>query len=149
MVSPDLINQTVITTFERRASSSVLNLIFLRTTLRMHLCEWTILGEESLNDHRYVGFELQSLKRDPPRDKPRGRAVKKFDRAAFAECIWRTPGLDKTRTTNDMTRYDKNDMSRACDASMFRKRQHKNQRPAFSYPSEVALDAPLFQMSEL
>ena len=51
-----------------------IDLTFLRPTLRKHLCEWTILEEESLSDYRYVCFELQSGKRDPPQGKPRGWA---------------------------------------------------------------------------
>ena len=44
MVSLDLIviNQPGMATFKRRASSSVLDLTFLRPTRRRHLCEWTI-----------------------------------------------------------------------------------------------------------
>ena len=62
MVSLDLIviNQPGMATFERRASSSVLDLTFLRPTLRKHLREWIILDEESLSDHRYVCFVFKS-----------------------------------------------------------------------------------------
>ena len=62
MVLLDLIviNQPEMATFERTASSSILDLTFLRPTLRKHLCEWTILEEESLSDDRYVYFEFQS-----------------------------------------------------------------------------------------
>ena len=99
MVSLDLtvINQPGMATFERRASSSVLELTFLRPTLRKHLREWTVLQEESLSDHRYVCFVFKSRKRDAPRSKPTGWAVKKFDRDAFAECISGTSELDKTK----------------------------------------------------
>ena len=74
MVSLDLIaiNQPGMATFGRRASSSVLDLTFLRPTLKKHLREWTILEEESLSDHRYVCFVFKSRKRDAPRDKPTG-----------------------------------------------------------------------------
>ena len=101
VVSLDLIviNQPGMATFERRASSSVLNLTFLRPTLRKHLREWTILEKESLSDHRYACFVFKSQKRDAPRAKPTGWAVKKFDRDAFAECISGTSELDKTRTS--------------------------------------------------
>ena len=70
MVSHDLIviNQPGMVKSERRASSSVLDLTFLGPTLRRYLCEWTILEKLSLSDHRYVWFELQSQKRDPPQD---------------------------------------------------------------------------------
>ena len=53
MVSLDLIviNKLGMATFERRASTSVLDLKFLRPTLRKHLREWMILKEESLSDH--------------------------------------------------------------------------------------------------
>ena len=68
MVALDLIviNQPEMATFKRRASSSVLDLTFLRQTLRKHLREWTILEKESLSDHRYVCFELKIRKRDAP-----------------------------------------------------------------------------------
>ena len=80
MVSLDLIviNQPGMATFQRRASSSVLDLTFLRSTLRKHLREWTELEEESLSDHRYVFFEFKSRKRDAPRAKSTGWAAKKF-----------------------------------------------------------------------
>ena len=96
------------------------------------------MEEESLSDHRYVCFELQSRKRDPPQDKPRGWAVKKFHREAIAECILRTPGLDKTRTTDDITRHYTTEISRVCNASMPRRRQYTNQRPAFWWNTEIS-----------
>ena len=122
MVLLDLIviSQPGMATFERRASSSVLDLTFLGPTLRIHLREWTILEEETLNDYRYVCFEFKSRKRHSPRAKPTGWALKKFDRDAFAECISGTSELDKTRTTDELTRH-----------YMPRRRQHKNQIPAF------------------
>ena len=140
MVSFNLIviNQPGMATFERRASSSVLDQTFLRPTLRKHLREWTILEQEPLNDYRYVCFEFKSRKRDVPRAKPTGWAVKKFDRDAFADCISGTSELDKTRTTDKLTRYYTTEISRACDASMPRRRQHKNQRPAFWWNSEIS-----------
>ena len=64
-------------------------------------------------------------------------AVQKFDRDAFVECTSGTPGLDKTGTMDDMTRYYTTEMSRACYASMPRRRQHKNQRPAFWWNTEI------------
>ena len=140
MVSLDLIviNPPGMATFQRRASSSVLELTFLRPTLRKHLREWTTLEEESLSDHRYVCFEFKSRKRDAVRAKPTGWAVKKFDRDAFAECISGTSELDKTRITDELTRHYTTEISRACDASMPRRRQHKNQRPAFWWNSEIS-----------
>ena len=51
---PIVINQPGMPTFERRASSSVLNLTFLRPILRRYLYKWTILEEESLDNHRYI-----------------------------------------------------------------------------------------------
>ena len=87
-------------------------------------------------DHRYVFFELQSRKCDPPRDKSRGWAVKKFD--PDAECISRTPGLDKTRITDDITRHYTTEMSRACDTIMPPRRHHKIQRPALWWVTEIS-----------
>ena len=71
MVLLDLIviNQPGMATFQRRALSSVLDLTFLRPTLRKHLREWTVVEEESLSDHRYVCFEFKSRKRDAPQSK--------------------------------------------------------------------------------
>ena len=107
IVSLDLIviNQQEMATFVRRAPSSVLDLTFLRRTLRKYLHEWTILEKESLSDHRDVCFEFKSRKCDAPRAKPTGWAVKKFDRDAFAECISGTSELDKTRTTDELTQH--------------------------------------------
>ena len=124
MVSLDLIviNQPGMATFERRASPSVLDLTFLRPTQRKYLREWKKIEEESLSDHRYVCFEFKSRKRNAPRAKPTGWADKKFDRDAFAECISGTSELDKTRTTDELTRHYTTEMSRACDASMPRRR---------------------------
>ena len=140
MVSLDLIviNQPGMATFERRASTSVLDLTFLRPTLRKHQREWTILEEESLSNHRYVSFVFKSRKRDAPRAKPTGWAVKKFDRDAFAECISGTSELDKTRTMDELTRNYTTEISQACDAFMPRRRQHKNQRPAFWWNTEIS-----------
>ena len=125
-------------TFVRRASLSVLDLTFLRQTLSKHLREWTILEEELLGDHRYVCFEFKNRKRDAPRAKPTGWTVKKFGRDAFADRISRTPELDKTRTTNELTRHYTTEISRACNASMPRRRQHKNQGPTFRWNSEIS-----------
>ena len=136
-LDPIVISQPGMATLGIRASSSVLDLTFLRPTLTKHLREWTIFEEESLSDHRYVCFEFKNRKRDAPRVKPTGWAVKKFDRDAFAECISGTSELDKTRTTDELTRHYTTEISRACDASMPRKRQHKNQRPAFWWNSEI------------
>ena len=133
-----VINQPGTATFERRASSSVLDLTFLPPTLRKHLREWTILEEESLSDHRYVCFMFKSRKRDTPRAKPTGWAVKKFDRDAFAECISGTSELDKTRTADELTRNYTTEISRACDTPMPRRRQHKNKRPAFWWNPEIS-----------
>ena len=107
MVSLNLIviNQPGMATFQRRASSPVLDLTFLCPTLRKYLREWTVLEEELLSDHRYVCFEFKGLKRDAPRAKSTGWAVKKFDRDAFSECISGTSELDKTRTTDELTRH--------------------------------------------
>ena len=118
MVSLDLImiNHPGMATFERKASSSVLDLAFLRPTLRKDLREWTILEEESLSDHRYVCFEFKSRKHGAPRAKPVGWAVKKFDRDSIAECISETSELDKTRTTDELTRNYTIEISRANDA---------------------------------
>ena len=46
--------------------------------------------------------------------------------------------LDKTRTTDALTRHYTTEISRAYDASMPRKRQYKNQRPAFCWNSEIS-----------
>ena len=73
-----------------------------------------------------------------PQDKPRRWPVKKFDRDVFAECISRTLGLDKTRTTDGMIRHYTTEIRRACDASMARRRQYKNQRPAFWWNTEIS-----------
>ena len=135
VVSLDLIviNQPGMATFERRASSSVLDLTFLRPTLRKHLREWTMLKEESLSDHRYVCIVFKSRKRDAPRAKPTGWAVKKFDCDAFAECISGTSELDKTRITDELTRNYTNtptEISRACDVSRRKaQRAQKRKRP--------------------
>ena len=92
MVSLDLIviNQPGMATFQRRASSSILDLTFLRPTLRKHLPEWTVFEEESFSDHRYVCFEFKSQKRDAPRAKSTGWAVKNlavtFFQNASREC---------------------------------------------------------------
>ena len=58
-----VINQPGMATFERRPSSSVLDLTYLRPSLRKHLCEWRVLEKVSLSNkkshHRYVWIELQ------------------------------------------------------------------------------------------
>ena len=140
MVSLDLIviNQPGMATFERRASSWVLDLTFLHPTLRKHLREWTKLEKESLSDHRYVSSEFKRQKRNSPRVKPTGRAVRKFHVDAFADGISGMSELDKTRATDELTRHYTTEISRACDASMTRRRQHKNQRSAFWWNSEIS-----------
>ena len=140
MVSLDLIviNQPGMATFKKRVSSSILDLTFLRPTLRKHLREWTVLEEESLSDHRYVCFVFKSRRREAPRAKPTGWAIKKFDRDAFAESISGTSELDKTRTTDELTRNYTTEISRACDVSIPRRRQHKNERPAFWWSTEIS-----------
>ena len=77
----------------------------------------------SFSDLQYVCFVFKSRKRDAPREKPTRWAVKKFDRDAFAECISGTSELDKTRTMDELMRNYTTEISR--------RRQHKNQRPAF------------------
>ena len=140
MVSLDLIaiNQPGMATFERRASSLILDMTFLRPTLRKHLHEWTILEDESLSDHRYVCYSFKRRKRDATRAKPAGWAVEKFDRDAFAEYISGTSELDKTRTTDELTRHYTTKICQACDRYMPRRRQHKNQKPAFWRNSEIS-----------
>ena len=110
----DEIMVLLLTTFERRASSSVLDLTFLRPTIRRDDASGKY-WKKSLRDHRYFCFELEIRKRDTPRDIPRVWAVKKFVRDAFAQCILKTPGLNKTRTTDHMTRHYTTEMSRAFD----------------------------------
>ena len=136
-----VINQPEMATFQRRSSSSVLDLTFLRPTLRKHLREWTVLEEESLSDHRWdlsLCFEIKSRKRGAPRTKSTGWAVKKFNRDAFSEWIAGTSELDKTRTTDELMQHYTTEISRACDASMPRRRHHKNQRPAFWWNPEIS-----------
>ena len=95
------------------------------------------MEEESLSDHQYVCFEFKIRKRDALRAKPTGWTVKKFDDDAFAECISGTSELEKTRTTNELMRHYTTEISRACDASMPRRRQHQNQRLGFWWNSEM------------
>ena len=109
-----------------------------RSYQNVNLREWTVLEEESLSDHPYVCWEFKSRKRDAPRSKSTGWAVKKFDRNAFSECISGKSELDKTRTTDELTRLYTTEISRACDASMPKRRHHKNQRPAFWWNSEIS-----------
>ena len=81
-----VINQPGMATFEKRASSLVLDLTFLRPTLRKHLHEWTILEEKSLSDHRYVLFK--SRKRDAPRVQPTGWAVTNLTVTPLQNASW-------------------------------------------------------------
>lgn len=140
MISLDLIviNHPGIATFERRASSSVLDIAFTRPTLIRNLRKWEILEEESLSDHRYVYFDFECQNPKVSQNPSKGWAIKRLNRDVLVENIRRLTIEESTKSPEELTQDFTEAITRVCDASMPRRGGHRNHKPAYWWNQEIA-----------